>query len=229
MSANKTAKSQRNCERAAFELVKTTGLLRSGLPTRAQRLGCAGSVPPLSARPSTQKAPAIRTHSEPYPKSFKRGDFQRSLWHILISLAGAGGLACFVAGLCGGCSEHAATIEVNRICRSLHSLTNNEIAIWFRAEIASHSLPMPGTPAQIEIRELPDWVKNLFGNSPPRAKLFLRSEEGKSYIDLIWAHGRGAAGVQIGGDSFKPTLSEEVFFVKQCEPGVFVYSPRQFP
>lgn len=129
-----------------------------------------------------------------------------------------------------GCDGQPYKFEVDRICRNLNTQTNtNEIRAWFEREVlAASSSRTNSPPAKIEVRKLPLWAESLFGNSPPSAVLFLDVDEKKSHIDLVWAHGRGMAGIIIGGDEYKPNLGGD-YFLREYAPRIFVYAPKHFP
>lgn len=135
----------------------------------------------------------------------------------------------FLAALLAGCDESGDRLTLNRICRNLQTVTTtNEMRMWLHREIVSRSRDAQILPSKVEITELPQWAKSIFGNSPPRATLLLEKNEAQDHIDLVWAHGRGIAGVSIGNVGFKPSLGSDYLVVK-CADGVFAYSPRRFP
>jgi hypothetical protein len=129
-----------------------------------------------------------------------------------------------------GCDTQPYRFEIDRISHNLDTRTNtNEITAWFEKEVGSASSSRTNPhPAQVELKRLPPWAEGLFGDSPPKAELFLDLDEKKSHINLLWAHGRGMVGVIIGGEEYKPKLGVD-FFVKEYAPRIFVYTPKHFP
>ncbi len=121
--------------------------------------------------------------------------------------------------------------EAERVCANLHRIANQSApAAWAEGEIRLTMNYGDNTPRSLDPGELPGWAKTLFGNSAPKASIHPNVTYEQSYLQLAWVHGRGAVGVILcSTNTSHPPLDARTYFIMKCQPGVFVFAPKEFP